>query len=153
MKIFIHFHRLFDEAERDKSGRQSSGYGGHSGHSEYKNDKSVGYGHSRGSGHSSGGYYGHSGNPGHSGYNMKEECCPVVVDAWCLAALLGSIAGATLLLIRTFQIELTMVGRRNRPVFGGRGLDERPLLPLLGGKIIVRRRKRTLIFALNKRDA
>ena len=57
----------------------------------------------------SGGYGSHSG----SGYGGgKEECCPLVVDALCLAAILGAIAGASILLARVLQIELT--GRRKK---------------------------------------
>ena len=69
----------------------------------------------------------HSGGYGsHSGYGQKEACCPLVVDFLCLAAILGAIAGATLLLSRVFQIELTMLaGRRKRSA---------EFLPLLEGE-------------------
>ena len=64
-----------------------------------RNDRHSGYG----------GYGSHSG----SGYGGgKETCCPLVVDALCLAAILGAIAGAAVLLARVFQIELT--GRRKK---------------------------------------
>ena len=57
----------------------------------------------------------HSGYGSHSGSGYgKEECCPLVVDALCLAAILGAIAGAAVLLARVFQIELTNVGRRKK---------------------------------------
>ena len=42
------------------------------------------------------------------------ECCPLVVDSLCLAAILSVIAGATVLLMRVIQIELTMLPRRRR---------------------------------------
>ena len=47
----------------------------------------------------------------HSGGNdyHSEKCCPLVVDALCLAAILFAIAGATLFLSRVFQVELCMV--------------------------------------------
>ena len=63
---------------------------------------SGGYGHSS---HSS---YGHSSG----GYGKKEECCPLVVDALCLAAILGAIAGAAALLNQVIMLEIT--GRRRR---------------------------------------
>ena len=67
-------------------------------------------------------YGGHSGYH-HSGSYHDDKCCPLVVDALCLAALLGAVAGATVFLARTFQIELcnlagqginNCVGRRRR---------------------------------------
>ena len=79
-----------------------SGYGGHSGHSGYG-------GHSAHGGHSSG--YGHSGHSG--GYGKKDECCPLVVDLLCLAAILGAIAGASLLLNQVIMLEI-MTGKRRR---------------------------------------
>ena len=57
-------------------------------------------------------YGGHSGYHHHSGHYHDDKCCPLVVDALCLAALLGAVAGATIFLARTFQIELT--GRRKK---------------------------------------
>ena len=58
------------------------------------------------------GYGGHGSHSG-SGYGGgKEACCPLVVDTLCLAAILGAIAGAAVLLARVFQIELT--GRRKK---------------------------------------
>jgi hypothetical protein len=89
------------------SGSFTSGYGdssGHSasGHSGYGNSKSSGYGHS-------GGYNDH-----HSGYgHMDEECCPLVIDLLCLAAILAALAGATVLLGRVIQIEITGLGKRS----------------------------------------
>jgi hypothetical protein len=66
--------------------------------------KSSGYGHG---GHSSG--YGHSG-----GYDdhKEEECCSLVVDLICLAAILGALAAATVLLGRVIQIEIMGLGRK-----------------------------------------
>ena len=55
---------------------------------------------------------GHSGYHHHSGSYHDNKCCPLVVDALCLAAILGAIAGAAVLLARVFQIELT--GRRKK---------------------------------------
>ena len=114
---------LFGEAGEDSVASQSSGYGG-SGHSGSGIDRSGhrhsghsggGYGHS--GGHSGGGYGGHSGgfsgHSGHSGHG-KDECCPLVVDAICLAAILGSIAGASFLLARVIQIEIMTNGRRKK---------------------------------------
>ena len=49
-----------------------------------------------------------SGDSGHGG----AQCCPLVVDAICLAAILGSIAGASVLIARTMQIEITNVRRK-----------------------------------------
>ena len=63
-----------------------------------------GYGHDH--------YGGHSGHGHHSGYH-EDHCCPLVVDALCLAALLGAVAGATAFLARTFQIELCNLAGQN----------------------------------------
>ena len=60
------------------------------------------------SGHSGGGY-GHSSG----GYGKKDECCPLVVDALCLAAILGAIAGAAALLNQVIMLEI-MTGKRRR---------------------------------------
>ena len=87
-------------ADEDSSGSYSGGYGGHSG---YGNDRSSGHSGSGGGGGHAGGY------SGHSGYSDNEQCCPLVVDALCLAAILGAIAGATVLLQRVFMVELCMV--------------------------------------------
>ena len=91
------------------SGLGHSGYGHNSGYGH------SGYGHS-GSGYGSDHkdhYGGHSGH-GHSGGGYHDDkCCPLVVDALCLAAILGAIAGAALLLARVIQIEI-MPGRRKR---------------------------------------
>ena len=93
----------------------SSGYG-HSGHGHSGYGHS-GYGHS-GYGHSGSGYGGnhkddhYGGHSGHSGYGHDDKCCPLVVDFLCLAAILGAIAGASILLARVIQIEIT--GRRKR---------------------------------------
>ena len=68
-------------------------------------------------------YGGHSGYHHHSGSYHDDKCCPLVVDTLCLFAILGAIAGATIFLARTFQIELcnlagqgqnNCVGRRRR---------------------------------------
>ena len=114
-----------EEAGEDSVASHSSGYGG-SGHSGSGIDRSGhrhsghsggGHGHS-GGGHGghSGGYGGHSGgfsgHSGHSGHG-KDECCPLVVDAICLAAILLSVAGASFLLARVIQIEI-MVGRKKK---------------------------------------
>ena len=40
---------------------------------------------------------GHTGNTGHSGYGGA-QCCPLVVDLLCLAAIITSIGGATVLI-------------------------------------------------------
>ena len=100
--------------------QRSSGYG-HSGHSGYGHS---GYGHSAHGGHSSG--YGH-GHSGHSGYgHVKEDkCCPLVVDLLCLAAILGAILGASLLLARVIAIEIT--GRRKKRSIAGRLGDNSPV--------------------------
>ena len=66
-------------------------------------DYSSGHGVDHYGGHSGGGYHEHSGS-----YH-DEKCCPLVVDALCLAAILGAIAGATVLLQRVFMVELCMV--------------------------------------------
>ena len=87
------------------SGSGHSGYG-HSGSSYGAIDKQSGYG-----GHQDH-YGGHSGY-GHSGGYHEEKCCPLVVDFLCLAAILGAIAGAALLLARVIQIEI-MAGRKKR---------------------------------------
>lgn len=71
-------------------------YGGYSGH---------GYGHS-GYGH------GHSGG----GYGHKEKCCPLVIDALCLAAILGALAGATVFLNTAITMNLGRRRRRKREV-------------------------------------
>ena len=93
-------------------------------------------------------YGGHSGYHEHHGYH-EDKCCPLVVDALCLAAILGAIAGATFLLQRTFQIELCNVAGANVNLFvnvcrNGNGRRKRssyhrpwwhgPLLILLDGK-------------------
>ena len=100
--------------DSEMSGSFQSGVGG--GDYDYGGsgiDRS-GYGHDH--------YGGHSGYHHHSGYH-EDHCCPLVVDALCLAALLGAVAGATVFLARTFQIELcnlagqginNCVGRRRR---------------------------------------
>ena len=102
---------------RTNAQSRSSGYGHGGSH------KGGGYGHSGGGhkggyGSHSGGYHsGHSGGGyGHSsgGYGKKDECCPLVVDALCLAAILGAIAGAALLLNQVIMLEITPPGRRKR---------------------------------------
>ena len=103
---------LFGDAE-DSLGSHSSGYDYGGPHSGSGIDRSSGYGHSGGHGHSGGGHGhsgGYSGHSGHSGHGDK--CCPLVVDAICLAAILGSIAGASVLIARTMQIEITNVRRK-----------------------------------------
>ena len=44
---------------------------------------------------------GHFGNSGHSGYGGA-QCCPLVVDLLCLAAIIASIGGATVLIGEIF---------------------------------------------------
>ena len=61
-------------------------------------------------------YGGHSGYHHHSGSYHDDQCCPLVVDALCLAALLGAVAGATVFLARTFQIELCNLAGQNPAV-------------------------------------
>ena len=104
--------KLLSSLAASFSGHGHSGYGHNSGYGH------SGYGHS-GSGYGVdhkdhyGGHSGHSGY-GHSGGGYHEEkCCPLVVDFLCLAAILGAIAGAALLLARVIQIEI-MAGRRKR---------------------------------------
>ena len=112
-----------EEAGEDSVASHSSGYGGsgHSGsgiidrsghrHSGHSGHSGGGYGHSGGGyGGHSGGFSGHSGHSGHG----KDECCPLVVDAICLAAILGSIAGASFLLARVIQIEIMTGGRKKK---------------------------------------
>ena len=95
---------VFGGAE-DSLGSHSSGYDYSGPHSGSGIDRSSGYGHS-------GGGHGYSGHSGHSGHGDK--CCPLVVDPICLAAILLSIAGASLLIARTMQIEITMVTGRKK---------------------------------------
>jgi hypothetical protein len=86
----------------------SNSASGPSGHAALA--KSSGYGHSGSTAlDKSSGYGGHSG-----GYDdhKEEECCPIVVDLICLAAILGALAAATVLLGRVIQIEIT--GRKKR---------------------------------------
>ena len=54
-------------------------------------------------------YGGHSGYHHHGGEYHDDKCCPLVVDALCLAAILGAVAAATVLLQRVFMVELCMV--------------------------------------------
>ena len=53
---------------------------------DYHDDHEHGHDHDSHGGHSA------------SGYGKKDECCPLVVDFLCLAAILFAIAGATLFL-------------------------------------------------------
>ena len=82
-------------------------------------------------------YNGNERNDRHSGYAdygshsgigsyHNEKCCPLVVDFLCLAAILGAIAGAAVLLARVFQIELT--GRRKKRFAESEGGLWQPLL-------------------------
>ena len=68
-----------------------------------------------------------SGNSG-SGYGGA-QCCALVVDAICLAAILGSIAGASVLIARTIQIEITNV-KRSVP-FTGEPAGRKRSLPFM----------------------
>ena len=88
----------------------------------------------------------HDVHGGHSasGYGKKEECCPLVVDLLCLAAILFAIAGAAFFLMRVIQIELTMVpanpGRRKRRRSLGVRHDDRWYLDLvIAGRLKMRR--------------
>ena len=82
----------------EMSGSFQSGFGGAS------------YDYGSGSGVDRNDHYGgHSGYHHHSGDYHDDKCCPLVVDALCLAAILGAIAGATVLLQRAIQVELCMV--------------------------------------------
>ena len=86
----------------------------------------------------------HSGTGVNSGYgndNQDEECCPLVVDKLCVLAILLSIAGASIFLARTFQIELCNVNGAdvNTPCVTGRkkralGYYEEQLQLVLEGK-------------------
>ena len=121
------------------SGSFQSGFG----------DTSYDYGSGSGSGVDRNDHHGgHSGYHHHSGHGYHDEkCCPLVVDALCLAAILGAIAGATALLQRTFQVELCNVagnavalfvancrnGRRKRSDYD-RPWWHGPFLRLLEGK-------------------
>ena len=50
----------------------------------------------------------------HSGYERQDnQCCPLVVDLFCLAAILGAIAGATVLVARVTEIELCSIDGEN----------------------------------------
>ena len=71
-----------------------------------------------------GGYGSHSGSG-------QEACCPLVVDAMCLAAILLGIGGAAVLLGRVFEIELTATGRRKKR---SAELEGGIWLPALDGK-------------------
>ena len=84
------------------------------GHGAYRHNY---YDYSSGSGVDRADHYGgHSAYHEHHDYH-EDKCCPLVVDALCLAALLGAIAGATLLLQRTFQVELCNVAGANVALF------------------------------------
>ena len=74
----------------------------------------------------------------HSGFERHDnQCCPLVVDFLCLAAILGAIAGATVLVARIFQIELCSINGVNiRPVVDG------VQLPCPEVTVVPRRRKR-----------
>ena len=96
------------EDNSEMSGSFQSGFGGTS------YDYGSGSGGS-GSGGSGSGvdrndhYGGHSGYHHHGGEYHDDKCCPLVVDALCLAAILGAVAAATVLLQRVFMVELCMV--------------------------------------------
>ena len=118
--------------DSEMSGSFQSGVGGSGGDYDYGGsgiDRS-GYGHDH--------HGGHSGYHHHSGYH-EDHCCPLVVDALCLVALLGAVAGATTFLARTFQIELCNLAGRNPAVNNCAG----------GGR---RRRKREIEVPYNFSD-
>ena len=73
--------------------------------------------------------------------DQDEKCCPLVVDKLCVLAILLSIAGASIFLARTFQIELCNVNGAdvNTPCVTGRkkralGYYEEQLQLVLEGK-------------------
>ena len=74
-------------------------------------------------------YGGHSGHHHHSGSYHDDKCCPLVVDALCLAAILGAIAGAAVLLGRVFIVELCNVNGANvrNPCVTGRRRRKREI--------------------------
>ena len=121
------------------SGSFQSGFGG----GDYDYGGSGGAGGSGGSAVDRDDHYGgHSGYHHHSGHGYHDEkCCPLVVDALCVAAILLSVAGATTLLGRSFQIELcnlagqgvnNCVGRRRKKRAFGH--DDVRLPPMIEGK-------------------
>ena len=55
----------------------------------------------------------------HSDYGYGEHCCPLVVDTICVAAIVFSIAGASLLLARVIQIEIDPPRIRKRSLLFG----------------------------------
>ncbi len=64
-------------------------------------------------------HYGYSAALSGSGYGGDDDdCCPLVVDAFCLFALLAATGAAALFLGRVIQIEI-MMGRRRRRSLGG----------------------------------
>ena len=84
----------------------------------------------------------HYGNQSGNDYHDIEECCPLVVDFMCVAAIILSIAGAAVFLSRVFQIELCNVNgndvntpcnnRRKKRAFG---YYEEQLQLMIEGKI------------------
>ena len=75
----------------------------------------------------------------HSGFERHDnQCCPLVVDFLCLAAILGAIAGATVLVARASQIELCSIDGVNIRPDGPDG-DQ---LPCPEVTVVPRRRKR-----------
>lgn len=56
--------------------------------------------------------YGHGGGYGH-GHGHGHKCCPLVIDALCLAAILGALAGATLFLANLIAMSLRRRKRRD----------------------------------------
>ena len=67
---------------------------GYGGYADTAAALSSGYGHDYNDHDRYDSHGGHSA----SGYGKKEECCPLVVDLLCLAAIIFSILGATLFL-------------------------------------------------------
>ena len=60
-----------------------------------------------------------SGTDIRSDYGYGDHCCPLVVDTICVAAIVFSIAGASLLLARVIQIEIDPPRRRKRSLLFG----------------------------------
>ena len=60
-----------------------------------------------------------SGTDIRSDYGYGDYCCPLVVDTICVAAIVFSIAGASLLLARVIQIEINPPRRRKRSLLFG----------------------------------
>ena len=60
-----------------------------------------------------------SGTDIRSDFGYGDHCCPLVVDTICVAAIIFSIVGASLLLARVIQIEIDPPRRRKRSLLFG----------------------------------